>query len=73
MDWTTVIAAAVTALCALFGTYLSNKRQSALMEYRLMQLERKVDKHNNVIERTYRLEGEVKELQNNMKEIKKGA
>ena len=28
----------------------------ALIEYRLQQLEKKVDKHNNLIERTYKLE-----------------
>ena len=29
-----------------------------LLEYRLTQLEKKVDKHNNIVERTYKLEEE---------------
>lgn len=34
------------------GILVSNK----LTAYRIEQLEKKVDKHNNVVERTYRLE-----------------
>jgi len=67
MEWGTIVAAAVTALCALLGTYLSNKKQTALMAYRIEQLEKKVDKHNQVVERTYKLEQKVADLE------KKGA
>ena len=56
MDWTSVIAALVTAAGALAGTYLANRKSSALIVYRLSELERKQDKHNAVIERTYKLE-----------------
>ena len=52
----------ITGGLALIGTYLSNRKAVALMEYRLEQLEKKVDKHNNLVERTYRLE-EKNELQ----------
>ena len=71
MQWETVIAAVVTAVCALLGTYISNRRSTALMEYRLKQLELKVDKHNNVIERTYKLEGEMKEVQHEIADLKR--
>lgn len=67
MNWETIIAAAVTALCALLGTYLSNRKQTALMAYRLEQLEKKVDKHNQVVERTFKLEQRVADME------KKGA
>ena len=33
-----------------------SKKSSALIAYRLEELEKKVDKHNSVIERTYNLE-----------------
>ena len=39
---------------SLLGILASNK----LVNYRIEQLEKKVDKHNNVIERVYRLEKE---------------
>ena len=56
MDWTSIIAALVTAAGALAGTYFAKRKSSALIAYRLSELERKQDKHNAVIERTYRLE-----------------
>lgn len=37
---------------SLFGILAANK----LMAYRLQQLEEKVNKHNNLIERTFKLE-----------------
>ena len=33
-----------------------NSKTVALIDYRLEQLEKKVDKHNSVVERTYKLE-----------------
>jgi len=41
------------------------------MEYRLKQLESKVDKHNSVIERTYILEGQMSEVQHEIQDLKK--
>jgi hypothetical protein len=40
----------------LAGSYFAQRKTTALVVYRLEQLERKVDKHNSVIERTYKLE-----------------
>lgn len=70
MEWGTIVAAAITAGCALLGTYLSNRKSTALMEYRLKQLETKVDKHNSVIERTYKLEGQMSEVQHELQGLK---
>ncbi len=61
-----IIVALITGGLALLGTYISNKRASALMAYRLEQLEKKVEKHNSIVERTYRLEGCVDEIQKHM-------
>ena len=61
-----IIVALITDGLALLGTYISNKRASALMAYRLEQLEKKVEKHNSIVERTYRLEGCVDEIQKHM-------
>ena len=62
MDWETILAAAVTAVCALLGTYLSNRKQTAVMEFRLKLLEDKVGRHNNLEGRTIKLETEMKEV-----------
>ena len=40
----------------LAGAYMANRKSTALIAYRLEQLEQKVNKHNQVIERTYELE-----------------
>lgn len=60
MDWTTVLAAGISALAAIVVCVISNHYQNEntrnLLEYRLTQLEKKVDKHNNIVERTYKLE-----------------
>ena len=60
MDWTTVLAAVISALAAIVVCVISNHYQNEntrnLLEYRLTQLEEKVDKHNNLVERTYKLE-----------------
>ncbi len=50
-----LISLAGTALGTLGGILAANK----LTVYRIEQLEKKVDKHNNLIDRTYKLEKAV--------------
>ena len=57
-----IIVALITGALSLVGVYIANRKSAALMEYRLEELEKKVDKHNQLIERTYKLE-ERTELQ----------
>jgi len=52
----TVIVAILALVGSLTGTYCANRKASALIEYRLSQLENKVDKHNNLVERMYNIE-----------------
>ena len=70
MDWLAFAAAVLTAVLAFFGTYISNRKQTVLVAYRLEQLEEKVNKHNNLVERMYKVEGEVTELQHDVSEMK---
>ena len=62
MNMETIVAALITAGFAFLGVYMSNRKQAALVAYRLEKLEEKVDKHNSVVERMYRLEEQVKNL-----------
>ena len=62
MEWVGLAGSVVTAICALIGTYFSNKKQTALMAYRLEKLEEKVGKHNNLEGRIIALETHVKDL-----------
>ena len=70
MSVETIIAALITAGFAFLGVYVSNRKQTALVAYRLEKLEEKVDKHNSVVERMYRLEEQVKNLQVEVKDLK---
>lgn len=58
-----ILVALITAAGALIGTYIANRKAAALMEYRLEQLEKKVDKHNNLVERMYHVEERVTVLE----------
>ena len=51
-----VIVAVLALAGTLAGTYFANRKASVLIAYRLEQLEGKVQAHNNLIERTYKLE-----------------
>lgn len=54
-----IIVAALGLAGTLAGSYLANRKSTALIAYRLEQLEQKVSKHNNLVERTYALEESV--------------
>lgn len=69
-DWVPVAAAAVTGLLSLWGVYAANRKSSALIAYKIGELEKKVDKHNQVVERTFILEGKVTELEHNVRDLK---
>ena len=71
MNLETILVAAITAGFAFLGVYISNRKQAALVAYRLEKLEEKVDKHNNVVERMYRLEEQVKNLRAEMSELRR--
>ena len=50
------ISAAVTLIVCLISNHSQSEKTRALMEYKLEELTKRVDKHNNVVERTYSLE-----------------
>lgn len=56
MDWTSILVAVITALGSFAGVYFANRKTQALVLYRLQQLEAAVNRHNQVVERVYKLE-----------------
>ena len=66
----TVIVAVIGCLGSVLGSLLGIIATSKLTQYRLEQLEEKVNKHNNLVERTYSLEGRVTELEHDVKDLK---
>lgn len=63
-------ASVITGLLSLVGVYLANRKSQALIAYRLEQLEKKVDKHNSVVERTFILEGKMSEAEHDIRDLK---
>lgn len=64
---TAVISGGSAAIAAIIVASIQHKKTVALLEYRLLELEKKVDKHNNIIERTYELEKQSAVIQNDIK------
>lgn len=77
-DMETIIAALISASAAIIVCAINNRTQQqknevqqektrALMEYKLDELTKRVEKHNNTIERTYRLEQDVSVMEEQIK------
>ena len=68
----TIIVAILSLLGTLSGAYFANRKASALISYRLEQLEKKVDKHNQVIERTFQLEKNMAVINQRLDDVERG-
>lgn len=62
-----LLSLAGTAIGSVLGIIASQR----LIEYRLKQLEAKVEKHNQIVERTYKLEGQMLEVQHDISDLRK--
>lgn len=65
------ISAAVTLAVCLIQNHAQNEKTRALLDYRLGELEKKQDKHNHLMERTYKLEGQMNEVVHEILDLKK--
>lgn len=74
MDWTVIVGALISGTVSLIVCIITqmaqNKVTRALLEYRLTELEKKVDKHNNLVERMYRAEENIAVLTERMDDSK---
>ena len=59
--------AIIVAVFSLAGNALGVIAGLRLMTYRIEQLERRVEKHNSVIERVFKLEQKVSDLEDRVK------
>ena len=67
MDITSIIVAFISMCGTLVGTYAGIRKANSLTNYRIQQLENKVNKHNSLIERTYKIEQKLAVLDNREK------
>lgn len=56
----TIIGALISGAVSLAVASWQHNKSIALIEYRLGELEKKVDKHNNLVERMYKVETQIK-------------
>lgn len=62
-----IIVGILSLIGTLAGTYFANRKSSALIAYRLELLEKKVDKHNSFVERTFKLEEQTAVIEEKIK------
>lgn len=66
-----IVIALISLIGTLGGSLLGILVTNKLVNYRLEQLEKKVNLHNSVIERMYVAEGQIAELQHEVIDLKK--
>lgn len=62
-----IIVAIIGVLGTFAGNYVTHRKSMALIEYRLKQLEEKVNKHNNLIDRMYKAEQRITVIEEELK------
>ena len=65
----TIISSLISAAVTLIVCLITQNKTKALIAYRLEELEKKQDKHNSVIERTYKLAQDVAVIKEQIHEL----
>ena len=66
----TIIVALLSFAGTIVGTIGGIMATNKLVTYRLEQLEKKVDLHNNAVERLFKVEGKMDEVQHDIQDLK---
>lgn len=67
----TIIVALITLVGTIGSGVLSAVISNNLIKYRVEQLEKKVDKHNNLIDRMYKAESDIRMIQGEVENLEK--
>lgn len=62
-----IITGAVAIVVCMLNNYFQNRKSTALIEYKIDELSKRVDKHNSLVERTYKLEKTVSVIEEKIK------
>ena len=68
-----IVVAILAFAGTVIGSGLSIFANARLTNYKIDELKKTVEKHNSLIDRTYRLEGRMDVVETEIKDIKKGA
>ena len=66
VDFLTGVASLIASLVGTFGGIITSTK---LTNYQINELKKRVDKHNNIIERTYRLEEHCKYIDERIEKL----
>jgi hypothetical protein len=66
-----IIVAVITVIGVIVSNYFSNNSTRKLILYRIDQLEHKVNKHNNLIDRVYKLEDRENIIETKVERLEK--
>ncbi len=66
-----IIVAVITVIGVIISNYFSNNSTRKLILYRIDQLEHKVNKHNNLIDRVYQLENRGNIIETKIERLEK--
>lgn len=64
-----IITGSFTSIPTLIAVIMGNRKNNAILEYKINMLTEKVEKHNSVIERTFKLEEKVANIENTISQI----
>lgn len=70
-DMETIIVAIITLVGTIGSGVLSAVISNNLIKYRVEQLEKKVDKRNNLIDRMYKVESDIKLIREEVEQLEK--
>lgn len=62
-----ILTGAVAIVVCMLNNYFQNRKSTALIEYKIDELSKRVDKHNSLVERTYKLEESVSVIEEKIK------
>lgn len=68
-----IVSGVVSLLVCLVNNYFTRKQTEVLILYRIEQLEKSVSRHNNLIERMYKVEQDVALHDERISNLEKGA
>ena len=66
-----IIVGVITVIGVIISNYFSNNSTRKLILYRIDQLEHKVNKHNNLIDRVYKLEDRENIIETKIERLEK--
>ena len=69
MDDPTFWGILISSVVTLVGTFGGILTASKLSNYRIGELEKKVDKHNNLVEKTFKLENDQNEMSKDLNKL----